>query len=76
MGNVSGASEALKRALALSHESGDRAGEAKCLQSFGILYRELWALRRAAGHFERALSINIDLHDKAGEAACVSSTQA
>jgi len=71
MGDMSSASEALKRALALSHESGDRTGEAKCLIAFGELYRDIWATRRACEHIERALSICIELHDKAGEAKCV-----
>jgi tetratricopeptide (TPR) repeat protein len=61
MGDVASASEALKRALALSHESGDRRGEARCLEGFGRLFRGLWILRRAADHFERALSIYIEV---------------
>ena len=71
MGDMSSASEALKRALALSHESGDRTGEAKCLIAFGELYSDIWATRRACEHIERALSICIQLQDKAGEAKCV-----
>ena len=61
MGDMSSASEALKRALALSHESCDRHGEAKCLIAFGELYRDIWATRRASEHIERALSISIEL---------------
>ena len=71
MADMNSASEALKRALALSHESADRTGEAKCLIAFGELYRDIWATRRACEHVERALSICIELQDKAGEAKCV-----
>eukprot|EP00960_Hanusia_phi_P028863 747627-Hanusia_phi.AAC.2 len=72
MGDLPSASEALKRALALSHESGDRAGEAKCLMAFGEMYSKIRANKRATEHLERALSICIELQDKCGEAKCVS----
>ena len=71
MGEVASASESLKRALALSHEAGDRQGEAKSLIAFGELYRDLWVTKRAAEHLERALSICIELQDKPGEAKCL-----
>ena len=67
MGDMRSASESLKRALALSHESGDRTGEAKCLIAFGEFYANLWDTSVAKDHVERALSICIQLQDKAGE---------
>ena len=71
MGDMRSASESLKRALALSHESGDRTGEAKCLIAFGEFYANLWDTSVAKDHVERALSICIQLQDKAGEVKCV-----
>ena len=70
-GSIVNACEALKRALALTHESGDRSGEAKCLESFGGLYQDLWIGRRATEHYERAFATYIELNDKAGEARCL-----
>ncbi len=61
MGNVVNACDALKRALALTHESGDRHGEAKCLEAFGHFYRDLGIMKRAVDHFERALATCIEL---------------
>ncbi len=61
LGDVANASEARKRALALSHESADRRAEARCLEGFGRLFRGLGVPRRAADHFERALTIHIEV---------------
>jgi len=70
-GDVASASESLKRALALSHEAGDRHAEAKSLIAFGELYRDLWVTKRSVEHVERALSISIELGDKSSEARCL-----
>jgi tetratricopeptide (TPR) repeat protein len=70
-GNVTSACDVLKRALALTHESGDRNGEAKCLEAFGQLYRDLGIMKRAVDHFERALATCIELQVPCRDFVCI-----
>ncbi|HSV39534.1 MAG TPA: adenylate/guanylate cyclase domain-containing protein, partial [Nocardioidaceae bacterium] len=63
-----GAAEVLREAVALFGEAGDRAGEARALNSLGSAMRTVGSNEESRALFERALAIRTDLGDEAGVA--------
>ena len=68
-GEYEEAKENLDKALEITIEIDDRAGEADCYGNLGILFKHLGEYDKAKQHFKKGLLIRKEIGDKAGQAA-------
>ena len=61
-----GATEVLEQALGLFRQIGDRAGQARALNSLGSASRTVGSTQRARDLFEQSLRLRVELDDRAG----------
>lgn len=65
--------EALNQAIEVAHTEKDKKLEARVLNNFGNIYRDLGDLGRALGYFESALAINESLGDELAQSVNLTS---
>ena len=65
--NTSRVKNIMKKALAISTEIGDRAGEGKWYGNLGNVFHSLGEYVKAQEYSEKALAISTEIGDRAGE---------
>ncbi|HEY9879699.1 MAG TPA: tetratricopeptide repeat protein, partial [Leptolyngbyaceae cyanobacterium] len=58
-----------RQSLAIKHEIGDRAGEARTLNNIGLAYQSLGNYAAALDYYQQSLVIKREIGDRIGEAA-------
>ncbi|HEX7319229.1 MAG TPA: tetratricopeptide repeat protein [bacterium] len=60
--------ESANRAIALYEKSGDKKGQAKCLDTLGVVFEDTGQQEMALEHYSRALAIQEQIGDELGQA--------
>ena len=69
LGEYVKAKEYYEKALAISMEIGDRAGEGTWYGNLGTVFCSLGEYVKAKEYYEKALAISMEIGDRAGEGA-------
>ena len=67
LGEYAMAKEYYEKALAISTEIGDRAGEGRCYGNLGNVFHSLGEYVKAKEYYEKALAISTEIGDRAEE---------